>query len=384
MKTLYIIIGSVIVITVICVFLIIYKKTTDNTPPTLSTFGVSLKDQKALACPKFWQYSWGKPVYGTPADQVGVLQVVNGGNAPMWIRYAGLGIDDWAGFITTSTILNGNTSHLYNKLNTNGMLGQGDGFKLNPGEYQILPFKGRSCWLGGSLGCGKYGNDCDINPGGRGSGLDSSPTGQPNTLFEWTVPGVWDASLVDGFNLPMKIEVDGCDNRNDCGGSYGLTNLNLSGDKCPNKIINPQGKYVGCKSMCACQNNAIKLGQLTDPACPGMHPVDPSFVNKPLSPGGYCGCECPNTHIPRCQQNPGANCVDFLHQVFKTDKAGMTYCDSITDMTKTPDGKRAVYCQAYDDDAGTRSYGNGVIKVTIYNAGFEWAVDFISYRNVKI
>lgn len=362
----------IIAIVIICIMFINRGKTNTN---MITSFGIPLSEQKAVACPRFWQYSWGKPVYGTPADQVGVLQAVNGGTEPMWIRYAGSGIDDWVGYITQPSVLNGNKQHQYNKLNTNGMSGQGDGFKLMPGEYQILPFKGRACWLGGSLGCCQYGNDCQVNPAGRGSGLDSSPTGQPNTLFEWTIPGVWDASLVDGFNLPMKIEVDGCDNRSDCGGSYGITELNLSASGCPNKIINQQGKYVGCKSMCACQNNAIKLGTPTDPACPGMHPVDSSFVNKPLSPGGYCGCECPNKGIPRCQANPGANCVDFLHQVFRTDKAGMAYCDAITSMTKTPDGKRAVYCQAYDDDAGTRSYGNGVVKVTLYNTGFEWATD---------
>ena len=52
------------------------------------------------------------------------------------------------------------------------------------------------------LGCCKYGNECVINPSGRG--------GQPNTLFEWTSAlfGVWDSSMVDGFQLPMKIEMD--------------------------------------------------------------------------------------------------------------------------------------------------------------------------------
>ncbi len=48
------------------------------------------------------------------------------------------------------------------------MEGQGNGFKLNSGDYQILPFTGTASWFGGSVGCCKNGNNCVINPLGRG------------------------------------------------------------------------------------------------------------------------------------------------------------------------------------------------------------------------
>jgi hypothetical protein len=229
-----------------------------------------------------------------------------------------------------------------------------------------VPFSSSSCWLGGSLGCCKSGNGCLVSPNGRGGGTDASPNGQPNTLFEWTAPGVWDASLVDGFGLPMKVEVDGCGapgagSASDCGGSDAVTHLSFEPSKCPNPIVDASGHYVGCKSMCGCQNRARETGQDADPDCPGM--ARRSLIeDQPHPPGGYCGCS-------------QSDCVAWLRNLFSVDAAGKAYCDAITDMAKDSEGKRAVYCQAYDDNAGTRSYGNGVVKVTLCNAGFEFAQD---------
>lgn len=285
----------------------------------------------------------------------------------MWIRYAGRGIGpgeqyDWKRFIVQPSALNGYKAHAWNALNSHGMVGQGDGFKLEPGEYQIVPFASSACWAGATLGCDNYGAHCVISPDGRGGGTDASATGQPNTLFEWTAPGVWDASLVDGFGIPMKVEVDGCGapfsgSRNDCDESDPQIFLELDPSKCTNPIYNVNKKYVGCKSMCGCQNSAEQQHKDFDPSCPGMAAVS-SIRNRPHSPGGYCGC-------------PESDCVESLRALFDRDAAGKSYCDSITQMTATSTGKRAVYCQAYDDNAGTRSYGNGVLKITFCNKGFE-------------
>ena len=282
------------------------------------------------------------------------------------------------GKIDLLSALNGGRAHAWNALGAHGMRGQGDGFRLGPGEYQIVPFSSSSCWLGGSLGCCAHGNDCHVSPSGRGAGTDASPSGQPNTLFEWTAPGVWDASLVDGFGLPMKVEVDGCGKPGsgtaaDCGGSDPVTYLSFEPAKCPNPILTTVGTaaaaseagqqqhYVGCKSMCGCQNRARQLGNDTDGGCPGMAGRS-AIENEPHPPGGYCGCA-------------QGDCVAWLRGLFSRDAAGQRYCDAITDMAHGADGKRAVYCQAYDDNAGTRSYGNGVVKVTLCNAGFEFAQD---------
>lgn len=285
----------------------------------------------------------------------------------MWIRYGGNGIGpgeeyDWRRYITQPSVLNGHKAHRWNGLNEHGMVGQGDGFKLEPGEYQIVPFSSSACWAGATLGCDEYGAHCAVSPYGRGSGTGASASEQPNTLFEWTAPGVWDASLVDGFGMPLKVEVDGCGapgtgTKENCGGSDPVTYLELEPSKCPNKILSSAGKYLGCKSMCACQNTAKWHRRSTDPACPGMASID-SISNKPYSPGGYCGCA-------------QGECVQWLRDLFHRDVAGKRYCDAITAMTADSKGKRAVYCQAYDDNAGTRSYGNGIIKATFCNKGFE-------------
>lgn len=338
-----------------------------------------LTSQKSVAT-QFWRYKWGAAPYGSPGDIAGVLQIVNGGSKTMWIRYGGKGIGpgqeyDWKKFVTAPSTLNGNKAHSWNGLNQHGMTGQGDGFKLEPGEYQIVPFSSSACWAGASLGCDAYGANCQVSPDGRGGGTDASPTGQPNTLFEWTAPGVWDASLVDGFGMPMKVEVDGCGapfsgSQADCRGSDAQTWLQLDAAKCPNKILNSAGKYVGCKSMCGCQNSAEEQKVDRDSACPGMASVT-SIVNQPSAPGGYCGC-------------PQRNCVQWLRDLFARDAAGKSYCDSITDMTAGSTGKRAVYCQAYDDNAGTRSYGNGVLKVTFCNKGFEYAEAYSNNTQVIV
>ena len=163
-----------------------------------------------------------------------------------------------------------------------------------------------------------------------------------------------------------QVEVDGCGfpgqgSKEDCKGSDGAVHLAFDKEQCPNPILNQDGNYVGCKSMCGCQYNAASLNQETDPACPDMLPRS-QIENQPFGPGGYCGCA-------------DSSCVKWLDDLFDVDKAGLRYCDAITSMTHGSDGKRPVYCQAYDDNAGTRSYGNGIIKVTLCNDGFEFAKD---------
>ena len=116
--------------------------------------GVALSAQKALAA-EHWEYQWGGAPYGRSADIAGVLQIVNGGSEPMWIRYSGNGIApedkyDWKPFIVNASALNGGHAHVWNALNSHGMGGQGDGFRLAPGEYQIVPFSSSACWFGGS------------------------------------------------------------------------------------------------------------------------------------------------------------------------------------------------------------------------------------------
>ena len=312
----------------------------DNSNNFDFNYGIDIKDQKTKIN---WEYKWSTPPYGSKSsEQVGVLQIVNGGNQPMWINYAGSIITDnsslkWETFITTSSELNNNTKHLWYK--------RGEGvytFKLNPNEYQIVPFTGSAAWISGSLGCCEDGSNCIINTLARGGG--SGKDDQGSTLFEWTVPGVWDASAVDGFNLPLKIEIDGCENSKDCNNSDSIIKLKFTKQQCINQIIDDKtGTYLGCKSMCGCQTSKGK-------SCPDYNSSIGTNSTK-----GYCGCDIDG-------------CSKLLRNIFNNDAAGMNYCNSITEMA--PD-KRGIYCQAYDDNFGTKNYGNGIIKITMFNIDFD-------------
>ena len=335
----------------------------------IKNYGIPLEDQKDIVTANnYWKYSWNNS-----KDDVGVIQIVNGGTETMWVRYGGTTISDptptnnlyWKNFIEQPSQLNGGKNHKWNALDTNGMEGQGDGFQLKPGEYQILPFTGIAAWIAASLGCCDNGNDCILNNKGRESST---------TILEWTVPGVWDASAVDGFSVSMRIEID------DPGSGDPTINLAFSKDSCTNPIKDKNGQYLGCKSMCACQDTL-------DPTCKNAdyskmnspyYDIHPGDLGKSNVKGGYCGCPCPNpkdSSLPAGCKDNSVNCSEWLRKFFNTDKAGIAYCKSITDMTKDSSGNRTIYCQAYDDLQGTRSLGNGIIKVTIYNKDFEYIKD---------
>ena len=291
-----------------------------------------------------------------------MLQIVNAGSATMWIRYGGNGINpgdthDWKPFITAPSVLNNNVPIPFNAKPK----GQGAAFRLLAGQYQIVPMAGSASWASATMGCDTKGENCIFAPLGRAGG--TGPQDQANTLFEISVPGVWDGSCVDGYGPPIKIEVDGCGHPgaglpSDCGGSAPTYFLSFTPDKCTNKIMSAQNEYLGCASMCGCQNAAVAQHVGTVPMCPGMPDITP-LVGRPSTPGGLCGC-------------PEGECVQALRNLFAKDPAGIAYCDSITEMTKGSDGKRPVYCQAYDDNHGTKSYGNGIIKISFCNYGFEW------------
>ena len=316
-------------------------------------YGVQLKSQKDIV-DSYWKYSWGpEPWNNSSGDKVGVLQIVNGGNQTMWINYGGIGIDDtkdtkidypvdyrWRQFIETPSELNNNVKYKVVKRTE----GQGLTFKLEPNQYQIVPFTGTAAWISGSLGCCEDGTKCIINPQGRAA---------QTTLFEWTVPGVWDGSAVDGFHIPIKFEIDGCDGTtNSCNGSEGKIQLKFTKKDCVNPVYKDDGVYLGCKSTCACQYDSK--------GCLGFKPAPDNPLVKQCQ--GYCGTSADG-------------CVAYERELYGIpDSAAKKYCDSITKMTSkenTESGTRTIYCQAYDDLSGTKSLGNGVIKVTMFNTDFD-------------
>jgi len=311
--------------------------------------------QLNIASPTYWNYHWTNS-----SDDVGVLQIYNAGTQTMWVRYGGTTINDpssnlsWMKYITTPSELNGMNAHQFTP--SSKLPGQGDAFRLAPLEYQILPFVGKSAWFGISLGCCSDGSQCTVNPFGRG--------GYPATLFEWTVPGVQDISIVDGFNVSMKIETLGSDTP--------LVAFNANQSLCKNQLINNDGVYLGCLSMCACQEGADSSG--INPICEGMTNIHSTSPNNMPASNGYCGCAGPTgVPFPACQPEPDAShkLYGSLPQyVAGADPAGLAFCNAITEMSNIG-GVRQVYCQSYDDAHGTRSLGSGIIKITVNNTDYE-------------
>ncbi|KAH8801860.1 thaumatin-like protein [Flagelloscypha sp. PMI_526] len=90
----------------------------------------------------------------------------------------------------------------------------------------------------------------------------------PASLAEWTLNGsggldYYDVSLVDGFNVPMRI-----DNNKQCNIAACVHDLN---DGCPAQLQqkNSAGKVVGCKSACAANLDGNPANSAN--CCSGSH-----------------------------------------------------------------------------------------------------------------
>jgi len=120
-----------------------------------------------------------------------------------------------------------------------------------------------SCLTGGCDG----GLECDSQTG--------SPTG-PVTVAEFTLSDssqdFYDVSVVNGFNLPMRV-----DNSGGCGIVSCPVDLTIS---CPTELRGPtnaDGSVVGCKSACEVDTNPTNspnccTGSFSTPStCPASH-----------------------------------------------------------------------------------------------------------------
>jgi hypothetical protein len=299
---------------------------------------VDINEQKNVAS-HFWPYRWTP---GGAREDVGTLQIVNGVNQPIWIRYTGTD-NTWLKYIQQPSALNGFQEHAWTS--SKNLQGQGDGFRLGIGEYQIVPLFGIGAWLSASMGCCQDGSQCTINQLGRGG---------TNTIFEWTVApaGVWDFSAVDGFDLSMHIETQESVTPD--------VSFNADHSICPNPEYNNKNEYIGCMSMCRCQQTADQAtGQNTN--CKLMTNIHEPHMRASK---GYCGCPGERNAVTGCEPEPEAS-----HKFYAGDKAGQDFCNVITKASNI-NGERATYCYSYDDAFGTRSLGNGNLKLTVLTNRF--------------
>jgi len=105
-------------------------------------------------------------------------------------------------------------------------------------------------------GCDSTGNNC----------ASGDKDLKPRTLFEFTYPAygtgdAWDMSLVDGYNLPFKLELAGCEATNPQGlpDSSVIDCSDLSMSDCPTQenlggvtydLSHPASGLAGCMSPC--------------------------------------------------------------------------------------------------------------------------------------
>ncbi|VDC00835.1 unnamed protein product [Peniophora sp. CBMAI 1063] len=152
-------------------------------------------------------------------------------------------------------------------------------FSSNPGP--------NSCLDGGCNG----GLVCDVNNGGTGV--------PPASLAEFTlsvnpsVPDNYDVSLVDGYNLPIRI-----DNNRGC--PVGSCPVDL-GPNCPAALKGPydsSGFPVGCKSACVAlggENNCCSGSHNTAATCPPSGVTDYSYFKN----------NCPDSYVYAYDESSG-------------------------------------------------------------------------------
>jgi hypothetical protein len=179
------------------------------------------------------------------------------------------------------------------------------------GAFQTISFSIPGDWKAGRI----WGRrDCDFssNPGpnscldgGCNGGLECDPsTGTgvpPATLAEFTLSGdgnrdFYDVSLVDGYNLPVRIDNNkGCDIA-DCPVDLG--------PNCPDELKGPfdsSGFPVGCKSACLVDQNP----QDSPACCSGSHNTPETCPSSGVPFYSYFKNNCPNAYAYAYDDNTG-------------------------------------------------------------------------------
>ncbi|KJA25242.1 hypothetical protein HYPSUDRAFT_418893 [Hypholoma sublateritium FD-334 SS-4] len=158
--------------------------------------------------------------------------------------------------------------------------------------------------------------DCDFstNPGpnscldgGCNGGLLCDPhTGTgvpPATVAEWTLQGdgnkdFYDVSLVDGYNLPMRIN-------NDQGCPVADCPVDL-GPNCPSQLKGPfdsTGFPVGCKSACDANLDGNQANSAN--CCSGSHNTPATCPSSGVEFYSYFKGNCPNSYAYAFDESSG-------------------------------------------------------------------------------
>ncbi|KAF5348841.1 hypothetical protein D9756_009713 [Leucocoprinus leucothites] len=168
-------------------------------------------------------------------------------------------------------------------------------------------------WKAGRI-WGRRNCDFSTNPGpnscldgGCNGGLECDPhTGTgvpPATVAEWTLSAdqnqdFYDVSLVDGFNLPMRIT-----NNKGCGTADCPADLNPS---CPGALkgpTDPSGAVVGCRS--ACEANLDGNQSDSGNCCSGSHNTAATCPPSGVQFYDFFKGNCPNAYAYAFDESSG-------------------------------------------------------------------------------
>ncbi|EJD43345.1 Osmotin, thaumatin-like protein [Auricularia subglabra TFB-10046 SS5] len=192
------------------------------------------------------------------------------------------------------------------------------GWKAPPGHKKS--FKVPSNWVSGRIwgrtGCDfskKVPGPLQCKTGGCNGGLKCTKSGggtgvPPATLAEWTLSSNgkdwYDVSLVDGFNIPMRLSPTGGCRTVGC-----KPNLNKSCPKALQHKVN--GKVVGCKSSCVANGKATNCcsgSHNTLKTCPANKVEHYSFFKKACPTSyAYAYDEPSGTALWACPQGKKAD-----------------------------------------------------------------------------
>jgi len=180
--------------------------------------------------------------------------------------------------------------------------------------YTSVSFNVPDNWQAGRI-WGRRDCDFSTNPGpnscidgGCNGGLQCDPhTGTgvpPATVAEWTLSGDgnldwYDVSLVDGYNLPMRIN-------NNAGCSVADCPVDL-GPNCPSALQGPfdsSGFPVGCKSACYVDSLNGNAGNSPN-CCSGSYDTAATCPSSGVEDYSYFKSNCPNSYAYAYDESSG-------------------------------------------------------------------------------
>ncbi|KAF8259025.1 thaumatin-like protein [Lactarius quietus] len=143
------------------------------------------------------------------------------------------------------------------------------------------------------------GADSCLDGGCPGGLLCTEPGQSPVTTAEFTlstdtdIPDFYDISLINGFNMPMRI-----DNTADCGVPGCNVDLSANCQSCPLPLqepYQPTGFPTGCNSACAA---GLAPDPNNDPnCCTGKFDNSETCVTSGVQYYIYFKSNCPNTNV---------------------------------------------------------------------------------------